>query len=95
MPRRSLYIGGKIPAKQMHEWGLVNRLVPAEELEQAAMELAKTVASMPAPSIQITKGILNSLADQTLNACMQAESTASPFCTTTAAYAKTMERFSK
>lgn len=90
-----LYIGGKIPAAKMHEWGLVNRLTTPEELESTAMDLARTVASMPAPSIQITKGILNSLVDGNLNACMQAESTASPFCTTTAAYAKTMERFNK
>lgn len=90
-----LFIGGKIPASQMKDWGLVNRLFAADALEEETMAFARQLSAMPDASIQITKTMMNSLADETLNACLEAESTASPFCTTTTAYAKTMERFAK
>lgn len=90
-----LFLGGKISAQQMNELGLVNRLCSHEELQQQTMELACAVASMPSASIQITKGIMNSLADGTLDTCLEAELTASPFCTTTADFAATREKFAK
>lgn len=90
-----LFIGGKIPAAQMKDWGLVNRLFPADELEASTLEFARQLSAMPDASIQITKTMMNALADETLAASLEAESTASPFCTTTTAYAKTMERFAK
>lgn len=90
-----LFIGGKIPAAQMQEWGLVNRLFPAESLEEGTLAFARELSSMPDASIQITKTLMNSLSDEGLNSCLEAESTASPFCTMTAAYAATMERFAK
>lgn len=90
-----LFIGGKIPAAQMKDWGLVNRLFADDELEAGTMDFARQLSAMPDASIQLTKTLVNSLADGNLGACLEAESTASPFCTTTAAYAKTMERFQK
>ena len=90
-----LFIGGKRPAQRMYEWGLVNRLLPDDELERGTMAFAEQLAAMPDASIQITKTLMNSIADDNLNACLEAESTASPFCTTTAAYAKTMEKFAR
>lgn len=90
-----LFIGGKIPAAQMKDWGLVNRLFAPETLEEETLAFARVLSSMPDASIQITKTLMNSLADENLNACLEAESTASPFCTTTAAYAKTMECFAR
>ena len=50
---------------------------------------------MPDESIHLTKNIMNALADGNLEACLEAESTASPFCTTTKAYAATMEKFAR
>lgn len=90
-----LFIGGKIPASQMRDWGLVNRLFSADKLEEETYAFARLLSSMPDASIQITKTLMNSLADGGLDACLEAESTASPFCTTTCAYARTMERFAK
>lgn len=90
-----LFIGGKIPAAQMRDWGLVNRLFADGELEAQTMAFARQLSAMPDASIQITKTMMNALADEALGACLEAESTASPFCTTTTAYAKTMERFAK
>ena len=83
-----LFFGGKIPAQRLCDWGLVNRVFPASAF-------ARELAAMPDASIQITKGLVNALADDNLETCLQAESTASPFCTTTRAYAATMERFAR
>ena len=88
-------VGGAFALAQMKDWGLVNRLFPADELEASTLEFARQLSAMPDASIQITKTMMNALADETLAASLEAESTASPFCTTTTAYAKTMERFAK
>lgn len=90
-----LFFGGKVPAQKLCEWGVVNRVIPAERLEADTMEWARQLAAMPDASIQITKNIMNSLSDASLGACLEAESTASPFCTTTEAFKKTAEKFSK
>ena len=50
---------------------------------------------MPDASIQVAKGMLNSLSDTNLQASLALEQTGSPFCTTTKAYAKTMEKFAR
>lgn len=90
-----LFFGGKIPAQQLQAWGLVNRVFPAATLEEETLAFARELATMPDASIQITKNIMNALADSSLEACLEAESTASPFCTTTKAYAATMEKFAR
>lgn len=90
-----LFFGGKVPASQMRDWGLVNRVFPADQLEELTLAFARELSAMPDASIQITKGIMNALSDTNLEACLEAESTASPFCTTTKAYAATMEKFAR
>jgi 2-(1,2-epoxy-1,2-dihydrophenyl)acetyl-CoA isomerase len=79
----------------MYALGLVNCLFSAESLEAETLAYAKRLSAMPDASIQITKGIMNSAIDGNLDAILDNESTASPFCTTTEAYAKTMEKFAK
>lgn len=90
-----LFFGGKIPAQRLCDWGLVNRVFPAAVLEEETLSFARELAAMPDASIQITKGLVNALTDDNLETCLQAESTASPFCTTTRAYAAAMERFAR
>jgi enoyl-CoA hydratase len=42
---RELIFSGKIlPAQQAKEWGIVNEIFPAEELQAAVMEIARTIA---------------------------------------------------
>ncbi len=90
-----LFLGERISGTQMGELGLANSVCPAEELEAVAMKLAESVASMPDASIQVTKGMINAFLDTDLDMVFRLEETSSPFCTTTAAYKKTMEKFSK
>lgn len=90
-----LFFGERMSGQQVLDMGLANRLFAANELEAQTLEFAKSLALQPDASIQITKGLLNTTADSNLEALLDAETTASPFCTTTKAYAKTMERFAK
>ena len=80
---------------RLGELGIANRVVPSESLEETTMELAHRLAEMPDASIQVAKGMLNSLSDTNLQASLALEQTGSPFCTTTKAYAKTMEEFAR
>lgn len=88
-----LFFGGKLSASVLYDWGVVNRVFPASDLEKETMAFARMLSDMPGPSIQITKNLMNSLADTDLEACLASEATASPFCTTTRAYAETMAKF--
>lgn len=65
---------------------LANRVFPAAELEAGTLGLARQVAAMPPLSIQVTKGMLNAAYDTGLDAMLETESTASPFCANTAAF---------
>jgi enoyl-CoA hydratase/carnithine racemase len=42
-----LLTGEPINAQRALEWGLVNRVVPAEQLDSEVLQLAKTIASKP------------------------------------------------
>ncbi|HEY0189444.1 MAG TPA: enoyl-CoA hydratase/isomerase family protein [Cellulomonas sp.] len=82
-----LFLGERLSGADLKDLGIANRVLPAAELEPGTMALARRLAEMPALSIQITKGIVNAAADTGLAAVLQAESTASPFCTVTGPFA--------
>lgn len=48
-----------IDARKAEDWGLVNKVVPLEELEQAAVDMAKNMASKYPLSIYLSKRALN------------------------------------
>jgi 2-(1,2-epoxy-1,2-dihydrophenyl)acetyl-CoA isomerase len=52
-------LGERLPAAKALEWGLVNRVVPDAELQQAADELLARLAAGPAGSYAATKRLLN------------------------------------
>ena len=52
-------LGERVPARQALEWGLVNRVVPDAELEQAAGELLARLAAGPTRSYANIKRLLN------------------------------------
>ncbi|HNP56756.1 MAG TPA: enoyl-CoA hydratase/isomerase family protein [Gordonia sp. (in: high G+C Gram-positive bacteria)] len=71
-----VFTGARIPATTARELGLVNSVVPAEEVVPAAVELAQRLAEVPARALQDTKRLLNThvtrvltgLLDQALHA---------------------------
>ncbi|MBM3154722.1 MAG: enoyl-CoA hydratase/isomerase family protein [Chloroflexi bacterium] len=51
--------GDRIDARQAEQWGLVNKVVPLEELDFAAMEMAKKIAKNSVLATHLTKTALN------------------------------------
>ncbi len=51
--------GDFIDAQEAHRTGLVNKVVPAEDLIESAMELARTIASRPPLAVMYAKEAVN------------------------------------
>lgn len=54
-----LFTSDRIAATEAHRLGIVNRVVPADELDTATQELARQLAAMPTRSLGLTKRALN------------------------------------
>jgi enoyl-CoA hydratase len=53
------FTGDPIPARRAAEIGLVNHVVPADEVMPAALECARRIAGLPKQAIEDTKRVLN------------------------------------
>jgi len=53
-----LVMGETFSAEQAREAGLVNRIVPPEELEAAALKVAKTLSAKPREAVRISRQLL-------------------------------------
>jgi 2-(1,2-epoxy-1,2-dihydrophenyl)acetyl-CoA isomerase len=58
-----VFFGDALPAAEAHALGLVNRVVPADQLDAAADELAVRLASAATSAIALTKRLLNDSPD--------------------------------
>ena len=54
-----IFTGERIPAATAQEWGLVNRVVPAEEVLPSAVALAHKLSGQPARALRDTKRLMN------------------------------------
>ncbi|MFE7423472.1 enoyl-CoA hydratase/isomerase family protein [Rhodococcus sp. NPDC057529] len=54
-----LFTGDKIDAEEALSLGLINKIVPLDELDSAARELAMRIAPTPLPILRLTKQALN------------------------------------
>jgi enoyl-CoA hydratase len=54
-----IFTGARLPAAEALQIGMVNRVVPVAELEQATLELANTIAAAPPYGLRFTKRSLN------------------------------------
>ena len=58
-----LFTGDRFTAAEGHAWGMVNRVVPRDRLDAAALELAQRIATAPAFSLRLVKRSLNRTLD--------------------------------
>jgi enoyl-CoA hydratase len=58
-----LWTGDKIDAQEAWRLGLVNRVVPADELDQRTRELAERIALVPPITAQVVKDSINHVAE--------------------------------
>lgn len=58
-----MFFGDDVSATDAHQIGLVNRVVPADELDKATTEWAERLASGPTRALALTKALLNASLD--------------------------------
>jgi enoyl-CoA hydratase len=62
--KRLLLTGDPIDGRRAVEWGLASEAVPADELEEAGMALARRVAQLPANQLHMMKLLVNQAFEQ-------------------------------
>ncbi|MDT0571052.1 enoyl-CoA hydratase-related protein [Streptomyces sp. DSM 3412] len=79
-----MFFGDALPAADAHRLGLVNRVVPAADLEKTAREWAERLAAGPTRAIALTKHLVNTSLDTDRATAFSAEATAQEINMTTA-----------
>jgi enoyl-CoA hydratase len=58
-----LFTGDRFSAARAYEWGLVNRVVPAERLQAETLAIAERISAMPRFGLALTKRAVNQCED--------------------------------
>ncbi|MDX3750973.1 enoyl-CoA hydratase/isomerase family protein [Streptomyces sp. AK08-02] len=86
-PRRAkelMFFGDALTAPDAERLGLVNRVVPAEDLHKTAREWAERLATGPTRALALTKQLINASLDSDRATAFAAEATAQEINMTTA-----------
>ncbi|MET9345623.1 enoyl-CoA hydratase/isomerase family protein [Streptomyces termitum] len=78
-----LFFGDALPAAEARAMGLVNRVVPADELAATAREWAERLAQGPTRALALTKALVNASLDSDRATALAAEATAQELNMTT------------
>jgi len=82
------YVGGEhIEAARALELGLVNEIVPADDLLAAALRWCDKISALPVHALPIGKPLLRSAADLSWEHALTMEEFAEPMCFTTRGFA--------
>uniref|UniRef100_A0AAU2JTW3 Enoyl-CoA hydratase-related protein n=1 Tax=Streptomyces sp. NBC_00049 TaxID=2903617 RepID=A0AAU2JTW3_9ACTN len=79
-----MFFGDAVPAAEAERLGLVNKVVPAEELQDTARAWAERLAQGPTRALAMTKQLVNASLDGDRAAALAAEATAQEINMTTA-----------
>lgn len=88
-----LFTGRSMSAEEGERWGFFNRIVAREELESAAMEIARHIASGPTFANAMTKNQLNMEWDMSLDTAIEAEAQAQAICMKTKDFERAYNAF--
>lgn len=66
-------MGSKVTAKQALEWGMINRCVPAEQLDEETVKIVEYYANAPTKAIGLTKKMLNKSFNSDLETMLEYE----------------------
>jgi enoyl-CoA hydratase len=66
-----LYTGELVSASQAREWGLVNRVVPSDQLAKEALELCRTIAGNAPLTVQRYKAMIGKGADLPISSALR------------------------
>jgi enoyl-CoA hydratase/carnithine racemase len=68
-----LFTGKTLSAKEMQNYGLVNEVVPGDQLKEAAQKLAESIAEKSPIGLRRMKEVANAAADKSRDAALQHE----------------------
>lgn len=88
-----LFFSDDVPAARALELGLVNRVVPREELAKVAREWASTLAAGPTQALARTKALVNRALEQPRDAAFSDEATAQELVSATADFREGLAAF--
>lgn len=88
-----LFFGRTMSAEEGKAWGFFNDIVPADALEERAMEAARTLAAGPTFANGVTKNQLNAEWDMSLDAALEAEAQAQAICMQTKDFGRAYRAF--
>jgi enoyl-CoA hydratase len=66
-PRRAkefLFLGGRMSAEEAFQFGMINRVVPRDSLEESVSAMAARIAKMPRFGLALTKQAINQAEDR-------------------------------
>ncbi len=86
-------LGDRFGAREALAWGLINKAVPAEELDSAADEWIRRLAAGPRFAYARTKALLYASLDETFTRQVKAEEAAFKQCAQTADFAEGVTAF--
>lgn len=64
LAKEFLFVGDRMPAQRAYEIGMINRVVPRDELESTVAELAARIAEKPRFALALTKKVVNMAEDR-------------------------------
>ncbi len=88
-----LFFGRSMSAEEGKAWGFFNEIVPAEKLDDHAMEAARRLAAGPSFANGITKNQLNMEWDMSLDTAIEAEAQAQAICMQTKDFERAYRAF--
>ncbi|QCO54390.1 enoyl-CoA hydratase family protein [Pseudorhodobacter turbinis] len=88
-----LYTGRSMSADEGHAWGFHNKLVPAEDLDRAAREMALRIAAGPNFGNMMTKTMLAQEWSMSIEQAIEAEAQAQAICMKTADFERAYNAF--
>jgi 2-(1,2-epoxy-1,2-dihydrophenyl)acetyl-CoA isomerase len=88
-----MFIGETLDAKEAYRIGMINRVVPEEDLERVAKELATKMATGPLKPIGLMKAILNKSTHLDFPSLLQLEFEAQEICSQTEDHKKRIQAF--
>ena len=88
-----LFTGMALDAKEAHAIGMVNRVVPGEDLERAVKALAGEMAQSPPKPIGLMKKILNQSSYLDFPSLLELEAQAQEICSQTDDHKKRVQAF--
>lgn len=88
-----MFLGERIQAKEAYQLGIINRIVPGDELLEESLVLAQNIASKAPNSIGFTKKLMNENMNRELRILLEMEAQAQDICYQTEDFKEGVQAF--